>query len=169
MPGSVPYFVMYQWQQECDAYISYLKVLPHHTQRQPGVTITAIAVLVLIGPLTEHRIQVKIITVNEAIVIGPKEPGVQWEQGAPVAISSYKCGFTRSFLTRSAVLQGHQGYKVLAVVAENDGVSVAFLGRPVERQVNPAHLQRSEIGTRFQTSQHFVCVGKEREINKARW
>lgn len=48
---------------------------------------------------------------------------------------------------RSTVLQGDQGYKVLAVVAENDGVSVAFLGRPMERQVNSAHLQRSKIGT----------------------
>lgn len=51
------------------------------------------------------------------------------------------------FLTRSAVLQGHQGYKMLTVVAKNNGVSVAFLGRPVERQVDSAHLQRSEIGT----------------------
>ena len=45
------------------------------------------------------------------------------------------------------VLHGHQGYKVLAVIAEHNGVSVAFLGRPVKRQVNPTHLQRSKIGT----------------------
>lgn len=94
---------------------------------------------------------------------GPKEPDVQCEQGVPVSTSSYKRESTLSVLTRSAVLQSHQGYKVLAVIAENDGVSVALLGWPVERQVNPAHLQGSEIGTRFQTSQHFVCLGKEQE------
>lgn len=93
----------------------------------------------------------------------PEEPDVQWEQGVPVSTSSYKCESMLSVLTRSAVLQGHQGYKVLAVVAENDGVSVALLSWPVERQVNPAHLQGSKIGTRFQTSQHFVCSGKEQE------
>lgn len=82
---------------------------------------------------------------------------VRWEQGVPLSTSSYKCELMLSFLTRPTVLQGHQGYKVLAVIAENDGVSVAFLGRPMERQVNSAHLQRSEIGTRFQTSHHFVC------------
>lgn len=93
----------------------------------------------------------------------PKGPHVQWEQGIPVSTSSYKCELMLGFLTRSAVFQGHQGYKMLAVIAENDGVSVALLRWPVERQVNPAHLQRSEIRTRFQTSQHFVCLEKEQK------
>lgn len=90
----------------------------------------------------------------------PKSPAVSGNRA-----SHYLAAVTNvnpcCVLTRSAVLQGHQGYKVLAVIAENDGVSVALLGWPVERQVNPAHLQGSEIGTRFQTSQHFVCLGKE--------
>lgn len=53
----------------------------------------------------------------------------------------------RCFLTRATVLQGHQGYKVLTVVAKDDGISVTFLRRPVERQVDPTHFQRSKIGT----------------------
>lgn len=82
---------------------------------------------------------------------------------------SDKCEWLSSFLTRPAVLQSHQGHKVLAVVAKEDGVSVAFLGRPMEGQVNPAHFQRSEIWTRFQTSQHFVCFRKKTERESLQW
>lgn len=67
------------------------------------------------------------------------------------------------FLTRSAVLQCHQRYEVVAIVAEDDGVPVALLGRPVERQVNSTHFQRGEIGTWLQAPQHFVCSRKEKE------
>lgn len=90
------------------------------------------------------------------------KPDAPREQGArclPAVTKGIEC----QFLTWPAVLEGHQGHEVVAVVAKDDGVSAALLGRPVERQVNPAHFQGSEIGARVQTSQHFVCLRKEKE------
>ena len=118
---------------------------------------TAMALLLLTKQVTAYYSQIPIIRFSETIAVKRKRVNPHSEGQVLLSTSSNKCEGTLRFLTGPTVLQGHQGYKVLAVGAKNDGISGAFLGRPVERQVNSAHLQRSEIGTRFQTSQHFVC------------
>lgn len=66
-------------------------------------------------------------------------------------------GFFKAVATWTAVFDCDEGSKVLRVVAQHDGVFVAFCGRPVERQINPTNVQRRDGGARFHTPDNLVC------------
>lgn len=71
-----------------------------------------------------------------------------------VAHQNWKKGFTTH--TWTAVFDSDEGCEVLGVVAEHYRVFVAFCGRPVEWQINPAHIQRRDGGARFHTPDNLV-------------
>jgi len=54
---------------------------------------------------------------------------------------------------------------VLRVVAQDDGVLVALGGRPVEREVDSAHVQRREGGARLHAPHHLVCSQQSSGVN----
>lgn len=68
--------------------------------------------------------------------------------------------------TWAAVFDGYEGREVLRVVSEHDGVLVALCGRPLERQVDPAHVQRRDGGARLHTADHLVCFRSSLEAPK---